>query len=592
MNIKKQIRLSVLVSLILAIAISGSIVVSYQNIQDLQRQESFAADVVRGSYELTYLSNDYIVNAGPRARLQWEGRYASLQPIISQLKPENNKERQSLETIRNYNEKIGTLFHEIAQPEVLSDGTVRFSPDYQQIMWSRSNVQEQGLIYEAWNLRHLYNDDVTNARFLNDILIVALIVAMLVIIGVNYLLISRRLVQSIREVNVGSEVFATGDLDYRIPVTSDDEIGGIARRLNTMAEQIRNVTASRNELNREIDERKRVELALRQNYEELERGQQAVKESEAKYHLIADNADDWIYWIAPDGKFRYISPSCKRITGYSAAEFSNHPQLITEIVHLEDRDAILHHFGNIQEVNDPDYLEYRIITKNGEIRWISHSCSPIYTKEGIYAGRRGTNRNITERKRAEEDLNVKNTDLEAAYEEITATEEELRQNYEELAKSEQELKQSEEKYQLIADNADDWIYWIAPNGTLRYISPSCERVTGYSPTEFLEHPQLLKEIAHPADRVIVQDHFSGVNEDSAHDYLEYRITTKNGEERWISHSCNPIYTHEGHYAGRRGTNRNITDRKHAEDELRVNGDGGRTPAAQRRAGGARPAAHR
>jgi hypothetical protein len=107
MNIKNQIRLSVVISLILVAVISASIVVSYQNMQDLRDQEALAADVVRGGYELTYLSNDYLINAEPRARLQWEERYTSLQPIISQLKPVTAEEAKSLAVIRDYNEKRG-----------------------------------------------------------------------------------------------------------------------------------------------------------------------------------------------------------------------------------------------------------------------------------------------------------------------------------------------------------------------------------------------------------------------------------------------------------------------------------------------------
>jgi PAS domain S-box-containing protein len=261
MDIKNQIRLSVLISLILVVAISASIFVSYQNMQNLRDQEALAADVVRGGYELTYLSNDYLINAEPRARLQWEERYISLQPIISQLKPENKEEARSLEIIRDYNEKSGVLFREIPVPGAVSAGANLFPANYQQVTWSRINVQSQGMIYEAWRLRHMYNDDVSEARFWNNILVVVLMVLMLIIIGINYLLISRRLVRSIREVNKGSEVFATGNLDYRIPVHGDDEIGGIAQRLNTMAEQIRAVTASRDELDREITGRKVAEEA-------------------------------------------------------------------------------------------------------------------------------------------------------------------------------------------------------------------------------------------------------------------------------------------------------------------------------------------
>jgi PAS domain S-box-containing protein len=141
---------------------------------------------------------------------------------------------------------------------------------------------------------------------------------------------------------------------------------------------------------RDITERKKVETAL--------------QESEQKYRLIVDNADNWIYWIAPDGNFHYISPSCERVSGYFMEEFINHPQLIKEIVHAEDRSTFISHSEKIRIEHEPDYLEYRIITKTGDIRWISHTCSPIYTQEGLYAGRRATNRNITERKEAEEEL--------------------------------------------------------------------------------------------------------------------------------------------------------------------------------------------
>ena len=112
---------------------------------------------------------------------------------------------------------------------------------------------------------------MSEARFWNNILVLALILAMLAIISVNYLLISRRLIQSINEVNAGSEEFASGNLEYRIPVSADDEIGGIAAGLNRMAEQIRSVTASRDDLNREIEERNRLKKRSRRFRSSLQR---------------------------------------------------------------------------------------------------------------------------------------------------------------------------------------------------------------------------------------------------------------------------------------------------------------------------------
>lgn len=151
-------------------------------------------------------------------------------------------------------------------------------------------------------------------------------------------------------------------------------------------------------LSLDISERKKAEMAL--------------FESEKKYRLIADNSNDWIYWLVPNGKVHYVSPACERVTGYSADEFIAHPKLIQEIVFEEDREMIIEHHKNSHLDHIPHDLEYRIITKGGEMRWISHSCSPIYNEKGEYLGQRGTNRNITDRKRAEFELSKLNDTLE------------------------------------------------------------------------------------------------------------------------------------------------------------------------------------
>ena len=269
MNIDDQIRLSVVISLIIVIAISGSIIYTLQEKEDLQYQENFAAELVRGGYELTQLSNEYFLLGEPRAYLQWEERYTSLQPVLSELKSMNSKEERSISIIRESNAEIGLILEDVPKPQegTLSDASsVTGSP----AIWNRNQVQTQGLIFEAWQLRHLYNNDLNEIRFWNDIFIITLVLAMFAIITGNYLLLSRRLVRSIKEVNVGSEAFAQGNLAYRIPVTADDEIGGIARRLNTMAEQIQSVTASRDDLNREISERRLAEKQLQEAHRNLE----------------------------------------------------------------------------------------------------------------------------------------------------------------------------------------------------------------------------------------------------------------------------------------------------------------------------------
>lgn len=77
--------------------------------------------------------------------------------------------------------------------------------------------------------------------------------------------------------------------------------------------------------------------------------------------------------------------------------------------------------------------------------------------------------NITGRKKTDEALKQLNEALEDRVIERTA----------ELLKSNTALRQTEEKYRTVADFTYDWEYWINAEGSYNYVSPSCERITGY-----------------------------------------------------------------------------------------------------------------
>lgn len=139
----------------------------------------------------------------------------------------------------------------------------------------------------------------------------------------------------------------------------------------------------------------------------------------------------------------------------------------------------------------------------------------------------------------------------------------------ELKKAEQSLKESEQKFKTVADYTYDWEYWVDSDGNLIYVSPSSERVTGYSPDEFLKDQGLLEKITHPDDISIIRKHLSAELIGEEHDdVITYRIINKQGEERWIDHGCQPVYSDEGMFLGRRVSNRDISELKKIEEDLR------------------------
>lgn len=141
---------------------------------------------------------------------------------------------------------------------------------------------------------------------------------------------------------------------------------------------------------RDITERTNLETRLRQ--------------LEYKYRTVADFAYDWECWRLTDGSFKYVSPSCERISGYTAKQFMSYPQLFRDIIVPEDRDIWDRYVENSVVNMKQEELEFRILRNDGTIRWIEHVCQPVIGETNELLGYRTSNRDITKRKLNENEL--------------------------------------------------------------------------------------------------------------------------------------------------------------------------------------------
>ena len=126
-------------------------------------------------------------------------------------------------------------------------------------------------------------------------------------------------------------------------------------------------------------------------------------ETENKYRLIAENTADFEFLSDPKGRFIYASPSCLAITGYSPNDFLAAPGLLRSIIHPDDVPAFDRHRREVKK-RIAGRMAWRLVKKDGSIRWISHACRPVFSQAGKYLGERGSNRDITDRKRMEDSL--------------------------------------------------------------------------------------------------------------------------------------------------------------------------------------------
>ena len=189
-----------------------------------------------------------------------------------------------------------------------------------------------------------------------------------------------------------------------------------------------------------------------------------------KYRTIADFTYDWEIWISLDGNFQYVSPSCERITGYTANQFMEQPGLIRNIIVPEDQKIWDTHRHEAAKETKLREIQFRIKRRDGKITWIELACMPIIDQDNKIQGFRASNRDITKRKKVEKDLRLalaeiekykEQLEVESAYlsEEIT-----LACNYENIIGSSNALQYVIFKINQIA-TADTSVLILGETGT-------------------------------------------------------------------------------------------------------------------------------
>lgn len=127
-------------------------------------------------------------------------------------------------------------------------------------------------------------------------------------------------------------------------------------------------------------------------------------EEAERFRKLLDFSPDWDCLLDTTGNYSYVSPSCEQISGYRPAEFIKDPGLLESITHPDDHALFKEHTQKSLQSSEQMNLEFRIIHRNGEERWISQICQPFSSGEGQFLGRRSSNRDITTQKQLEAEL--------------------------------------------------------------------------------------------------------------------------------------------------------------------------------------------
>ena len=142
---------------------------------------------------------------------------------------------------------------------------------------------------------------------------------------------------------------------------------------------------------------------LGRTIEALEASRVALEDSEQRYRMVADYNYDWESWIDPEGASIYISPSCKRISGYPYETFLEDPTFFERIIHRDDVLAWQNYMSATTQ-GEEHGIDFRIFHQNARVKWVSLIKHSIHDEDGVPLGVRTNIHDVTSRKRMEEQL--------------------------------------------------------------------------------------------------------------------------------------------------------------------------------------------
>jgi PAS domain S-box-containing protein len=294
------------------------------------------------------------------------------------------------------------------------------------------------------------------------------------------------------------------------------------------------------------------------------RAENELKVSEEKYRRIVETAEEGI-WQTDENqipKTTYVNRRMAEMLGYTPEEMTGRD--LTSFMVAEDIPD-LNYRREERTQGKSGRNERRLVTKDGKIRWMWASTTPLMDPNGTFLGAFTMYSDITERKTAEDEIARRNEDLHAAYEQLTATEEELRQNYDELAKSQELIKESEKKYRNVVEDQTEFISRFLPDGTHIFVNEAYCRYFGLKRDDIIGHrfrPRIPVE-----DRERVKKFFTSLNQDHPIDIIENRIIMPDGALRWQWWSDRAIFDSSGTVTEYQAVGRDITEEKITEIAL-------------------------
>jgi len=413
MKISHKIRLVMLLSVALGLMLGLIFFQAQRKTDSANAQAQGLSEIAMGIYQLTLIGQEVSLHPGEiRARNQWLKQHWELGALLHKLRLDAQQDKLVVDRIRDAHKGLLQLFEalRLLTRQQRESGATAIASEQQERLVYRMSFSAQSMLSDALSLERRKRTEITQYR--RDVDRIALVLAGIMTTAIAALayFVGLSIIKPLVRLRRETEIVGSGNLGHRVGTAANDELGDLSRDFDRMLDRLQEVTASREDLQREIEVRVRVEEALRES-------EQSLKKAQAIARL-----GSW-EWDVQTGRMQW-SDETYRILGRQPGQRAPTYDAFLDAVFPEDRPLVAQSMEKALQGEGYD-IEHRILLDSGEVR-VAHEIGEVeFDSEGKaikmmgtvhdHSGRPvkmlGTVHDITERKRVEDQLRQANERL-------------------------------------------------------------------------------------------------------------------------------------------------------------------------------------
>lgn len=395
MNIKNQVKISLLIFCILVTIIIISVFFSYYQFEEKQKEQQVIDTIKDTSFDLYFLESDYLAHEDNVLIDRWHVKYEDLIKSIQKLQNSNDlKNHELIQDISRYCQEMNLSFSNLIA--VKSKGNIAMYPDdnsdIKTFYGSTLEEQTQMLMSSSTSLSQLIKSETRDFQQLIILVIFFSLIGLILFVFFNYYLINRKILSSVTTFQKGADDIRSGNLTTRIEICGDNELTSLAASFNSMVISLKTaqdqLLDSNIELKHENDERKKAEAVLLQTNNYLE-------------SLISIANVPIIVWD-PSNKITRVNHAFEILTGRYSDELIGQSLNV-----LFFPGQVEHSLESIR--NDGKGLRWKsvqmdLLHRDGTLRNVIWNSATLYSSDGnTVIATIAQGRDITEEKRLEMD---------------------------------------------------------------------------------------------------------------------------------------------------------------------------------------------